>query len=60
MHDPMRDATQRNYCAREERRCLRQSAEARGNPAAVTLREILGLDDGAAGRQVRIASRSLG
>ena len=44
------DAAQRHHGARMKRRRLRQTAEARGDPAAVTLREILGVGQGAARR----------
>ena len=50
MHDPVRNAAQRHHGARKKGCRLRQTAEARGDPAAVTLREILGVGDGAAGR----------
>ena len=45
MHDPVRDAAQRHHGARKKRRRLRQPAETRGDPAAVTLREVLGVGD---------------
>src|SRR6202012_1863955 len=48
--DSVRDATQRDYGARQNRRRFRQSAEARGDPAAMTLGKILGVGDRAARR----------
>jgi hypothetical protein len=50
MHDPVRNAAQRHHGARKKGCCLRQPTEARSDPAAVALREILGVCDGAAGR----------
>src|SRR5579864_2163907 len=50
MHDPMRDAAQRYHCARKKGRSLRQTTETRSDPAAMTLREVLGLRNGAAWR----------
>src|ERR1700730_2632282 len=50
MHDFMRDAAQWNHGPRKKRRCFWHLAEARGNPAAVTQREVLGVRDGAAWR----------
>src|ERR1700680_1531182 len=50
MHDSMRDAAQWNHGSRKKRRRLRQPPKARCNPAAVTLREILGIGDRAARR----------
>jgi hypothetical protein len=50
MHDLVGDAAQRHHGTRKKRRRLRQAAETGGDPAAVTLREILGVGDGAARR----------
>ena len=50
MYDPVRDAAQWNHGARKKRRGLWQPSEARGDPAAVTVREVLGVNDGAAWR----------
>ena len=50
MHDLVVDAAQRQHGAMLERRRLRQPAKARGDPATVTLRKLLGIDDGAARR----------
>ncbi|OIQ65907.1 hypothetical protein GALL_525300 [mine drainage metagenome] len=50
MDDFVRDAAQRNHRARKKRCRLWQPAEARGNPATMALREILGVGDGAAWR----------
>src|SRR6185437_10495380 len=50
MHDPVRDAAQRDHRAWEKWRRLRQPAETGGDPAAVTLRKVLGVGDGAARR----------
>ena len=50
MHDFVRQAAQRHHGARKKGRGLRQTAEARGDPGAVTLREILGVGDSAARR----------
>ena len=51
MHDPVRDAAQRNDRAGMERRGLRQTSETGGDPAAVALGEILGIHQRAARRQ---------
>jgi hypothetical protein len=50
MHDPVRDAAQWNDGARKKWRRFRQSAETRRDPAAVLLRELLGVRKRAAGR----------
>ena len=50
MHDPVRDAAQRQHGARKKWCRLWQTTETRGDPATVTLREILGVGDGAARR----------
>ena len=50
MHQPMRHAAQGHQRAGLKRCRLRQPAETRGDPAAVKLREILGLRERAARR----------
>src|SRR6185312_6638104 len=50
MHDPVRNAAQGDQCANLERRRLRQPAEARGDPAAMKLREFARFGDQAARR----------
>src|SRR3954447_18633147 len=50
VHDPVRNAAQRHHGAREKRRRLRQAAETRGNPGAVTVRKLLGIGERAARR----------
>ena len=50
VHDAMLDAAQRQHRAVGERRRLRQAAQPRRDPAAVLLRELLGLADAAARR----------
>ncbi len=61
MRDAMRNAAQRQFAARRERRRLRQTAQARGNPGAVPLRERLRLLEAAARRhgQDDLAGRRL-
>src|SRR5271167_3326491 len=50
VHDSVRDAAQWNHGTGKKRRSLGQPAEACGDPAAVTLCEILGIGDRAAWR----------
>src|SRR5467141_3783235 len=50
MHDPMRNAAQRQDGTRMKWRSLWQSTEARGDPAAMTLREVLRVGDRATRR----------
>jgi hypothetical protein len=50
MHDPVRHAAQRYDCASLERRRLRQTAETRGDPAAMKPRKVLCFHERAARR----------
>ena len=50
VHDPVRNAAQRNHGARKKWRCLRQPAETRGDPGAMAVRELLGIGKRAARR----------
>ena len=50
MHDPVRNAAQRDNGARLKRCGLRQPAETRGDPGAMALRKILGVGERAARR----------
>jgi len=50
VNDSVRDPTQRNYRAGKKRCRLRQPAETRGDPAAVTLRKVLGIGNRTARR----------
>ena len=61
MHDAVLDAAQRQHRAVGERSRLRQTAQPRRDPAAVLLRELLGLADAAAGRHGEddLAGRSM-
>jgi hypothetical protein len=50
MHDPMWNAAQRNQSAGKKRGRLGQTAKTRGNPAAMTLREVFRFGDRASRR----------
>ena len=50
MHDPVRHTAQRNHCASMKRCGLRQTAETRGDPAAVKPRKLLGFHQSTARR----------